>query len=72
MESYSNHSATLAGAKSQGSSLKWLGICVGLIVLAIVAVSVFRVPVSTVFFGAILLACPLMHILMMKGGGHKH
>jgi len=24
------------------------------------------------WFGLIILACPLMHIWMMKDGGHKH
>ena len=51
---------------------KWLGICLGLIALAVVAVTIFQIPVGTVFFGAVLLACPLMHIWMMKDGGHKH
>jgi len=51
---------------------KWLGICLGLVVLALIAITVFRIPLSTVFLGAILLACPLMHLWMMKDGGHKH
>jgi hypothetical protein len=38
-----------------------------------VAVSVFKIPVSSVFYGAMLLVCPLSHILMMKFmGGHDH
>ena len=71
MESHNNHSATLAKSKSQNTSLKWLGICIGLITLAVIAVTIFRVSVSTLIFGGVLLACPLMHIFMMKGG-HKH
>lgn len=57
---------------NHNNHLKWLGICLGLIALTIGAVTIFRIPVSTVLFGAVLLACPLMHIWMMKGGGHKH
>ena len=72
MDNHNNHSTMVSGPKAQGSSLKWLGVCFGLIALAGVAVTIFQIPVSTVFFGAILLACPLMHIRMMKDGGHKH
>ncbi len=72
MDNHSNHSTTVPATRAQGSSIKWLGICVGLIALAIIAVTIFRIPVSTVFFGALFLACPLMHIWMMKSGGHKH
>jgi uncharacterized membrane protein len=72
MDNHNNHSATTTGSKAQGSSLKWLGVCIGLIALAIIAVTIFRIPVSTVFFGALFLACPLMHVWMMKDGGHKH
>ena len=71
MESHNNHSVILTASKSQNTSLKWLGICIGLITLAIIAITIFRVPISTLVFGGFLLACPLMHILMMKGG-HKH
>ena len=72
MENHKNHSAGLSSSKAHCSSLKWLGICLGVVALAVVAVTIFRIPVSTVFFGAVLLACPLMHIWMMKDGGHKH
>lgn len=40
---------------------------------ALVAISVFKIPVSTVFYGVLLLICPLSHVLMMKFmGGHGH
>lgn len=52
--------------------LKWLAVCLGLVVLAVIAINVFRVPANTIFLGAILLACPAMHLWMMKDGGHKH
>lgn len=53
-------------------SAKTFGICIAGVAIAIVAISVFKVPISTIGFVAILLACPLMHIWMMKDGSHKH
>lgn len=50
---------------------KTLVMCLGLIALAIVSVVVFNVSVSTVVFLGFALACPLMHLWMMKDG-HKH
>ncbi len=52
--------------------MKILGICLGLITLAIVAIAVFNVPLGTLFFAGALLLCPLLHVWMMRGGGHKH
>ena len=51
---------------------KTLSICLGLIVLAIVALTVFKVSFGTLFFAGALLLCPLLHVWMMKDGGHKH
>ncbi len=51
---------------------KTAGICLALIALAVVAVTVFKVSVGTLFFAGALLLCPLMHFWMMKDGGHKH
>lgn len=38
---------------------------------AIVALSVFRVPIGTVATFGLLLFCPLSHLLLMKGMSHK-
>lgn len=51
---------------------KTLFICLGLLVLAVSAVVFFKMSISTVVFLGFVLACPLMHIWMMKDGGHKH
>lgn len=60
-------------AKTSGSilSTRNLIICFGLVVIAMAAIRFFNLPVSTVLLGAVLLACPLLHIWMMKSG-HKH
>jgi hypothetical protein len=36
------------------------------------AISIFRIPVSTVLLLALVLICPLSHLLMMKYLGHDH
>lgn len=41
-------------------------------VAALVAITLFKIPVSTVVYGALLLACPLSHLLMMRFMGHDH
>lgn len=53
-------------------SAKTLSICLLLLAVVFVAISVFRVPAGTLFFAGALLACPLLHLWMMRGGGHKH
>lgn len=50
---------------------KLLVICLAALGLAFVAVTVFKVSIGNLLYFAVFLACPLMHILMMKGhGGH--
>lgn len=51
---------------------KLLLICLAVFVVAILSVTVFKVPVGNIFYFAIILACPLMHIFMMKGHGSNH
>ena len=58
--------------KTSFVSTKTFGMCLVVITIAFVAVALFKVPVSTVGFAAILLACPLLHVWMMKDGVHKH
>lgn len=41
-------------------------------VVALAAIFVFKVQVSTVVFAALMLFCPLSHLLMMKYMGHGH
>lgn len=51
---------------------KILLICVALLAIAIVAITVFKVSPGSLLYIGLFLACPLLHILMMRGGGHKH
>lgn len=52
---------------------KLLVICLAALGVAFVAVTVFKVPFGSLLYFGIFLACPLMHIFMMKGhGGHEH
>lgn len=52
---------------------KLLLICLAVLVIAVIAVTVFKVSIGNLFFFGVLLACPLMHLFMMKGhGGHGH
>ena len=52
---------------------KLMLICLAVFAVAIIAVTVFKVSIGNLFFFAVFLACPLMHIFMMRGhGGHNH
>jgi len=52
---------------------KLLLVCLAVFAIATIAITVFKIPVGNLFFFAILIACPLMHVFMMKGhGGHDH
>lgn len=52
---------------------KILMICLAVLGAAVIAVTVFKVPLGNLLYFGIFLACPLMHIFMMKGhGGHDH
>ena len=38
----------------------------------ITAILLFQVPTSSVLYVGLLLLCPLLHVLMMRGMGHEH
>lgn len=67
-----NHTGHMVKTNDNSGTMKWLGICIGIVALAIIAVKVFNVSVNNIAYFAVLLACPLMHFWMMKDGGHKH
>jgi UPF0716 family protein affecting phage T7 exclusion len=47
-------------------------VCLVVFAIAIIAITVFKVSIGNFLLLAILLACPLIHIFMMKGhGGRK-
>lgn len=46
-----------------------LKLCLLGIVLAVVAVTLFKIPISNVVFFGLILACPLMHVIMHGGHG---
>lgn len=56
----------------QNSAVKWLLICLSVAAIVVIAIAVFNVSVNNLFTVGILLACPLMHLWMMRSGGHKH
>jgi hypothetical protein len=49
------------------NSLNLLFICFALISLTLILTKVFKIPTNNLLFGALVLACPLAHIFMMKG-----
>lgn len=52
----------------KGFSWWW---CLLLIPVALVVISVFRIPINSLLPWGVFLLCPLMHVFMMKGhGGH--
>lgn len=53
-------------------SSKAIILCIFLIASALIATSIFKVPVTSVITFGLLLACPLLHFFMMRGDGHKH
>jgi hypothetical protein len=60
------------GARTMAFPNKMLLICGGLLAVAIIAVTVLKVSVGSLLYIGLFLMCPLMHIMMMGGGGHKH
>lgn len=62
----------LITVKKSNSSLKILGICLAVVTVIFVAIWIFKVSPTNLVFAGTLLLCPLLHVWMMKSGGHKH
>lgn len=70
MENMNTKSVTTGNGKF--SAVKILGVCLSLAAIAFIAITVFKLtPMNLVFAGGLLL-CPLLHVWMMRGDGHKH
>ena len=48
---------------------KLMLICLAVLAIAVITITVFKIPVGNLFFFAVFLVCPLMHIFIMKGHG---
>lgn len=73
LSSYSVYYPNLGQSKKGVMCMKnIIWICVAVALMGLVAITIFKVPIGTVMFAGALLACPLLHIWMMKDGGHKH
>ena len=55
-----------------GISSKVLALCIAIPAIAIIALTVFKVSAGSLLYIGLFLACPLLHVFMMRGGGHKH
>jgi len=75
MEDHMDMSDTKTTVHTQQSTFSYRNvglICVGVLAVVVIAVTVFKVSINTLIFSGALLLCPLMHLWMMKDGGHKH
>lgn len=51
---------------------KTLLICLLMIGFAAVGIVVLNIPVQSLLLYGLVAACPLIHLLMISGGKHKH
>jgi uncharacterized membrane protein len=53
-----------------------MALCCVIPLIAIGAVTIFRIPLNSVIYFGLILLCPIAHLLMMKGmmhaNGHEH
>lgn len=64
-----NQKSALDQKATQKISAKWFYLCGLGVIGGLTVILIFKVPLSSVLLYGLLLACPIMHFLMM--GGHK-
>lgn len=65
--------AVIKTEAQKSSQVTKIGIvCLLLLTIGFIATFFFDVSFGTLLFAAMALACPLLHVWMMKNGGHKH
>lgn len=55
----------------RGNHTLFMVICCTVPMVALAAIFVFKIPLDTIGLFAIMLLCPLLHLLMMRGMGHE-
>ena len=70
MESNRDHSPAQTTDKGGGLSRNWPYLCALGLVVVLVAVFFLKISLTNILFFGAILACPLMHLFMMKGHGH--
>lgn len=60
-----------AGSDHGGLPSKGLSLCVLGLAAVVVAIFLFKISLTNVLFFGVLLACPLMHLFMMKDHSHN-
>lgn len=55
--------------EAKGSASKWLYLSGAGLIVAVIAVTIFKIPPVNLLFYGVLLACPLAHVFLMKKHG---